>query len=398
MWPDTSEFGADELFPTIMTNPNGPAPLYSAYNSPTVDRHFEWMRDHNLDGVMLQRFVCDLHEKDLPERAFRDQVALNVKASAEKRPRRAFCIMYDITGSNEDTFVQDLKDDWAHLVDDDPLKITTSPSYLKHKGKPLLAIWGLGFKTNPGTASQAKEIITHFQTDPPDNHQVTLLGGIPANWRTPQSDGDSKTDDPTVPSDQTWLSIYSSFNVLSPWTVGDTGADNKIDRIKQDLQYLRAIENQTSREVGYMPVVFPGYSWKNTGEKLGHPEYTLNQIPRDGGRFWWRQVYNAIQAFKEIAPKNMMIYGAMFDEVNEGTAMYKLATNIGDMPKELQGNLVYLNIDRDKLPNVLKNLTSDYYLWLADKGSRMLRGDDKLTPNMPIRDQPTPLPNNWFNV
>ena len=94
------------------------------------------------------------------------------------------------------------------------------------------------------------------------------MGGVPSNWRTPGSpiDGDSKTDDPNQPSDPKWLDIYESFDVLSPWTVGDTGADNKTDRINQDLNELKDLKNRSGRQIDYMPVVFPGYSFKNTGQ------------------------------------------------------------------------------------------------------------------------------------
>jgi hypothetical protein len=61
----------------------------------------------------------------------------------------------------------------------------------------------------------------------------------------------------------------------------------------------------------YMPVIFPGFSWHNL-----KPE---NQIPRLGGEFLWRQAYNARKSGASI------IKIAMFDEVNEGTAILKAA-------------------------------------------------------------------------
>jgi hypothetical protein len=63
----------------------------------------------------------------------------------------------------------------------------------------------------------------------------------------------------------------------------------------------------------YMPVIFPGFSWHNLA---GYP---LNQIPRNGGNFYWRQACNAVRS------ECKMIYGVMFDKVDEGTAMFKLA-------------------------------------------------------------------------
>ena len=71
-----------------------------------------------------------------------------------------------------------------------------------------------------------------------------------------------------------------------------------------------------------------------------------------------------------------MIYGAMFDEVDEGTAMFKLVANKQDLPKEAQEHLVHLSINGEKLPN-------DWYLRLAKQGGKMLRGEIKLTPTIP---------------
>lgn len=70
MWPDMRELRADEGFVTSMNHSdNMVATLYSAYNSSTVARHFKWMQDNNLDGVMLQRFTIDLRDPAL--RSFR---------------------------------------------------------------------------------------------------------------------------------------------------------------------------------------------------------------------------------------------------------------------------------------------------------------------------------------
>jgi hypothetical protein len=70
-----------------------------------------------------------------------------------------------------------------------------------------------------------------------------------------------------------------------------------------------------------------------------------------------------------------MIYGAMFDEVDEGTAMYKLAPTAAQLPA--QGTFVPLNVDG-------YNLASDWYLRLADKAGRMLRGEIPLQFQIPI--------------
>ena len=67
-------------------------------------------------------------------------------------------------------------------------------------------------------------------------------------------------------------------------------------------------------------------------------------------------------------------FGAMFDEVDEGTAMFKLAPTPAELPA--QGTFVPLNMDGINLP-------SDWYLRLAGAATRMLRGDSPLTPTRP---------------
>ena len=209
LWPDTTGFDESELFGTQMTKYDGsPAMLYSAYNCATIARHFKWLRDYGLDGVMLQRFLCELSTAEGKD--FRDRVTTNVESEA-RATGRVFCIMYDVSESNEGTLVDDLRTDWDHPVNDK--QITQSPRYLYHNGKPLLAIFGLGFKDRPGTAAQARAIIDYFHADA----QVTLLGGVPADWRT--LSGECKTDTPDE-----WRKIFASFDVLSPWFVGHSDA------------------------------------------------------------------------------------------------------------------------------------------------------------------------------
>jgi hypothetical protein len=344
-WPDTSELDADELFSTSMTYSNGsPAKLYSAYKQKTVVRHFKWMQDNHLDGVFFQRFLSDLPGGNLS--ALRNQVAVNVRVGAETYGR-VFAIMYDISGYSTNTLVSKLTNDWLYLVNTQ--RVTNSPAYLRHNGNPVVAIWGFGFSGRPDTPQQAQQAIDWFKAA-----GCTVMGGLPTHWR--DLTGDAQTN-------AAWSSAFRSFDVISPWSVGrysnNSGADSfRINQIVPDLA------DCTSHGIDYMPVIFPGFSWANL-QNNG----LYNQIPRNGGNFYWRQAYNA------IVSGCTMVYGAMFDEVDEGTAMYKLAPTAAQLPA--QGTFVPLNIDG-------YNLGSDWYLRLADQASRMLRGEIPLQQQMPI--------------
>jgi hypothetical protein len=171
-----------------------------------------------------------------------------------------------------------------------------------------------------------------------------------------------------------WSTVTNAVSISSTnYRVLFSGGSNRFFRLRSAPVDASTLSNKLmfgyqgwfacSNERDYLPVIWPGFSWKNLNAG------PLNQIPRTGGRFWWRQLYNA-----QLAGCNM-IYGAMFDEVDEGTAMFKLAPTAAQLPA--QGMFVPLNIDGEALP-------SDWYLRLAGEGGRMLRGEIPLTSTRPI--------------
>ena len=70
-----------------------------------------------------------------------------------------------------------------------------------------------------------------------------------------------------------------------------------------------------------------------------------------------------------------MIFGANFDEVDEGTAMYKTAPTAQEQPA--QGSFLPLDIDGTKLGD-------DWYLRVANQAGKMLRKEVPLGPTLPI--------------
>ena len=58
-----------------------------------VDKHFDWLRDYGLDGVLVQRFVTRLRD---PENSL---LLLRRVRDAARRTGRVFAVEYD---SNED--------------------------------------------------------------------------------------------------------------------------------------------------------------------------------------------------------------------------------------------------------------------------------------------------------
>lgn len=343
-WPDISELDADELYATSLTMPDSsPAKVYSPWNQKTVLRHFKWMKDYDVDGVFLQRFTSELSTTS--NFNWRNGVATNVQIGAETYGR-VFAIMYDVSGQNESTLVSTLTNDWLYLVN--TMHITDSPRYIRHHGKPVVTIWGFGFNSRSNTTADAQTVISFFKSA-----GWTVMGGVPTYWRTLGNDSQTNA---------AWSNIYRSFDVLSPWLVTRFSTTNAADSFKTGT-LIPDLNECNLHSIDYMPVVWPGFSWTNVN---GGP---YNQIPRYGGAFYWRQVYNSISA------GCTMLYGAMFDEMNEGTSMFKMAPTVAQLPTGAP--LVPLNVDGVNLP-------SDWYLRLAGQATKMLRGDIPLQQKMPI--------------
>jgi hypothetical protein len=350
MYPDLSEFDRDELCAVPgMTIGAKPAYLFTARNSKTVLRHFSWMKDYGLDGVLVQRFIAGTARN----RASGDVVLKNIMAAAEKTGR-TFAIEYDISGGKEDTFFQMLRDDWSYLVD--VMKVTSHPNYLHHKGKPVLAVWGMGLgdgKHPPENPEVAKQVVQWFQSGADSKYRVTYVGGTPARWRTLKAD---------AAKDPGWSDVYRMMDVVQPWTVGRYRANGQVDDWKKNELEPDLAELRKNKQV-YMPVIFPGFSWANLNR-----DAPKNAIPRNRGEFLWRQAYNAKAAGATV------LKIAMFDEVNESTAMFKLAAKRKDAPD--QGFWLTLDADGSDLP-------SDWYLRLAAEITRAFHGEISLKSTLP---------------
>lgn len=329
MWPDLSESGDDEKYAAPgFTHPDGgQAYLFSSANPRTVLRHFEWMRQYGIDGVLAQRFVSETNRPDPT------QVLESIR-SAANHTGRVFAVEYDMSGMPPNQLFERITSDWKQLVDD--LRITRDPRYLHHHGKPVLGVWG--FFSDRFDAALAHRLIDFFKDDP--KYGVTLIGGCQWYWRNEK--------------DAEWARAFRRFDVLSPWNVGNVS--------RQQGKTLAATghwrqDRDEARRAGmeFLPVIYPGFSWDNLQRK---PPGSTN-IPRLGGEFYWRQ----FQAAAELGIPMAKV--AMFDEVDEGTAIFKV-TNTPPM----QGHFV-----------TYQERPSDWYLRLTGAGSRLIRGE--LRPNEP---------------
>jgi len=161
MYPDLREFEPGETCAVPgMTIGGNPAQLFSSGHSRTVDRHFRWMQQYGLDGVLVQRFVTDIPGN----RSGGDVVLKNVMAAA-RHYGRVFAIEYDISGANAAALLATLQNDWKYLVE--TLAVTSQPGYLLHNGKPVLGVWGIGLndaKHPPNDPEAALRLIEWFRS------------------------------------------------------------------------------------------------------------------------------------------------------------------------------------------------------------------------------------------
>ncbi|HVW98243.1 MAG TPA: glycoside hydrolase family 71/99-like protein [Mucilaginibacter sp.] len=342
IWPDVSEYKKTYKTPFKLAD-GSDAYLYSSYDASSTETHFKWMQQYGIDGVFVQRFIADVQRGR--GRHHNDVVLGNAVRLAQKY-HRAISLMYDLSGmrAGDDSLVIN---DWKHLVDS--MKLTNrgdKQTWLYHNGKPLVAVWGVGFNDHRKYGlAEAERIIDFLKNDPVYGGCAILLG-VPTYWRDFGSDTEN---DPHLHD------LLKKVDIVHPWFVGrfdETRYPAFKHRIGEDIAWCK------QNGVEYVPTVFPGFSWHNM-----NPHAPQNQIPRDRGRFYWQQITGAIDEGAE------MLYVAMFDEVDEGTAILKASKN---PPVGLSRFVTY----EDDIPN-------DYYLYLTGYATKMLRKEVPFQQNVP---------------
>src|ERR1039458_6601661 len=114
MWPDVSEYTNKYAVPGFTYAGGAQAYLFSAQDQQTVDKHFDWMQEYGIDGVVVQRFVTQTPPDNI--QSWKTNVLLHVRTAAN-RTGRAFMIQYDMSGANMNTLFSQLTNDWIYLVD-----------------------------------------------------------------------------------------------------------------------------------------------------------------------------------------------------------------------------------------------------------------------------------------
>ncbi len=344
IWPDLSEFDDDEKFATAFKMKDGSsAEVFSSLHPKTVNRHFKWMKDCGIDGAFVQRFaVVGAKEHRSYNHLKSDNQKLIHCRDAANANGRCYALMYDLSGLRSADFER-LARDWKKLRTEMKLGIDPNDrAYLQHEGKPLVAIWGVGFNDKRGYNLEDAEKFIRLLKHNPEWGGVNVMLGVPFGWREQVRDSIK---------DERFHEVLKLADIISPWSVGRYH--------KVDFKGGEFVANQVAdrkwcerNKIDYLPVLFPGFSWHNmTGDKL-------DAIPRRKGEFLWNQFIGTRAAGVNSA------YIAMFDEVDEATAIFKCTNHppVGEGVRFL---------DYEGLP-------SDHYLQLTGRGGELLR--EKVPP------------------
>ena len=338
-WPEVSEY--KKLYKSEFTFADGtPAYLFSSNDEETVDLHFSWMQEYGLDGVFMQRFVSEIRN---PKGKSHFNKVLSSAMKAANKYERAICVMYDLSGMNPGDERIVLKDISEVAERHTLMNHKKNPSYLYHNGRPLVAVWGAGFNDKRRYGLNEVEAIIKGLKE----QGFSVMLGVPTHWR--ELSGDTEPN-PFLHE------LIRLCDIVMPWFVGrynDSSYPLFRELIKKDLEWSKA------NHVDYAPLVFPGFSWRNMKGQ------NSTQILRKKGDFLWNQLAGAISSGAE------MIYVAMFDEIDEGTAIFKCAKKVpvGESP--------FVTIE--------EGIDSDHYLWLTGEASKILQKKKPLVMEQPKR-------------
>lgn len=344
LWPDMTEY--EKQYQTAFRFEDGsPATVYSAHDESSVTLHFKWMQEYDIDGVFMQRFVNELKKEKIREHI---NTVLTSASKAASQYDRTIAVMYDLSGmKSADTTL--MMQDWTNLLKtygySDRQKYA---NYLFHEKKPVVAIWGVGFNDRRGYSLEDIEKLIKFFKSDKGGHCAVLLG-VPTYWREQGND---------CIKDEKLHTVIKMADIVHPWFVGRFN-EEKYESFKpligEDKKWC------DKNGIKYMPVVFPGFSWDNL-----FPDGGRSLIPRNQGEFFWKQLSGAINEGAE------MIYVAMFDEIDEGTAIFKIASRV----PVCEGS---------KFVPLDPGIPSDHYLWLAGKAGQILKNKQKAPFEKPVQ-------------
>jgi hypothetical protein len=290
MWPDNSRYPSYTLEKAaeVKTLSGKTAYLFSSAWPEVVRTHFAWMRQSNIDGAFLQRFLTD---GTYATTGRGEWVMGNVREAANKEGR-IWAIEYDISGTKDSELFEKLKKDWMWLVDE--FGIRKDPSYAHENGKPVVFVWGMPLPDRNISVETANKVVEFLKNDPKYGGNY-VIGGLPGRWRD---------------LDKSWERHIHSYDCVLAW---------------MSRNYSEDLTAFSAYGLDYYPHVWPGFSWANlqhiqTGSKSQYDS-------RAGGEFYQNLINNAVDAGVD------RLFVGMFDEYDESTAVMPMSDDPPPTPE-----------------------------------------------------------------
>jgi len=340
-WPDPNDYDPSELFavPGVTTASGDQAYLFSSNNASVVGRHFQWMRQHNLDGVLLQRFSESFMTRNA-DGSFsgKNQWPLVNVREAAHREGRTWAIEYDIqSGANEaerDVMIQKVKDDWEFLTDPSGFNMLADSRYQREGGKPVVAIFGLYLSDDRGyTTSQQEDLVNYFKS-----RGIYVIGAGRHSESLSQTTN-AGLHDAYIP----WQGYWKGGNSFVP-------ADERLDGVTE-----------------HIPHVFPGFSWTHLKE-----DSNATSRDREDGAFYWRMLSDAVN--ETDAP---WFFIGMFDEYDEATNLIP-ASDDPPLPDNDADGIPLTFQTSDPMPN-------DWWMALTGQAKEALLAKTTITDTVPTK-------------
>ena len=337
MWPDVREyattFAGCPFYQNAVQQPgffgklgNGqPAKMYSAYDQKISNTHCLWMQQNGIDCMALQRFGSAIVVGSA-KKAFFDGIETHMKNAAETYGRK-FYIMYDCHATDPTLT------DWNNTIKG-TLKLTSSPAYAMQNGKPVVCFFGIG---EPGRGATADwvNMINSFKAK-----GCYVIGGPQNNFIT----------------DTTNQPAFNACNMILPWAVGSA-------KTGFETTYANQLAYCNAHGLDYQGCAYAGFAFSNSNTSKPR-----NEIPRMHGDYMWAQ----FAGMRAAGVKS--VYIAMFDEMNEGTSIFKCAEDASMIP----AGKYFLTLNADGV-----HVSSDFYLRVTNDGGKMIKGLAPYTTTRP---------------